>query len=52
MVPGMASIFPDTPPSPPARTDVTDWLNAQGGVVVAVTVAVLVIFGVVSQVIG
>lgn len=52
MVPGMASIFPNTPRNTPARTEVTDWLNGRGGVVFAVIGVLVVAWGAVSQVIG
>lgn len=52
MVPGMASIFRDTPRPPAARNEVTDWLNGRGGVVFGALGVLVVAWGAVSQVVG
>lgn len=52
MVPGMGSIFRDTPRPPAKRTEVTDWLSGPGGVALAIAAMVIVVWGVVSQVTG
>lgn len=46
----MSSPLTGTPAAAPVRTDVTDWLAGRGRLVPAVTLAVIVAFGAVTQV--
>lgn len=52
MVPGMANNFRDDPGRPGHSNEVTDWLNGRGGVVLAGVAVVIVIWAVVSPLVG